>query len=320
MAQTACFIWNLDGSKALVPQDWNVASRIVNADGSLHATLESSFGDRCAAWSPDGKRVVTLGFNDRVGIWSEDGRQLGMLDESVHGTQPSWSSDGKWFVNSGRDKEYLACQLYAPDGSTGQVLGTFATQATDFAPHENRLAVASNPSRGQDLHLFRGNQDGSWRETLRRFSGHDKVTWMKWDPTGKFLATTGGDCTLIVRSNTALEPLWRAVLVAPDAAITLAANGDLLSGDPEIVEKHLIYHVEYEDGRVELLRHSEFDKLRTAAGVLESARVTALNTKPIIPKIVAEIPKFDPSPLPKLGTWIPFGTADRGKMFPGSLD
>ncbi len=46
-----------------------------------------------------------------------------------------------------------------------------------------------------------------------------------------------------------------------DKTATFSAAGELLSPDPEQFDSHLVYYVEREAGKIELLTHVEFRKL-----------------------------------------------------------
>jgi hypothetical protein len=57
---------------------------------------------------------------------------------------------------------------------------------------------------------------------------------------------------------------------AARARLTERKRSEILHGDPETVENELVYIIETDDGRIELLRHSEFEQkveeLQQAAG------------------------------------------------------
>ena len=61
------------------------------------------------------------------------------------------------------------------------------------------------------------------------------------------------------------ETEWLAVLLDHDNSIIFTPAGEILHGDPEVVEKKLIYMVATPSGTLELLKPSEFQK-RLAAG------------------------------------------------------
>ena len=61
------------------------------------------------------------------------------------------------------------------------------------------------------------------------------------------------------------QTLWLAVLLDDENSITFSPAGEILHGDPDVIEKELIYLVETPSGTLELLEPSEFQE-RVFAG------------------------------------------------------
>jgi hypothetical protein len=55
-----------------------------------------------------------------------------------------------------------------------------------------------------------------------------------------------------------VEPLWIALNLADDEAITFSPTGEILHGDPAVVEEELVYLVENEQGTLDILKPSQF--------------------------------------------------------------
>jgi WD40 repeat protein len=78
-----------------------------------------------------------------------------------------------------------------------------------------------------------------------------------WSPDSKQVVTGGLDGTIRVWSASGV-PERTMVLLSDDRFVTFSAAGELLYGDPEVIEKEIIYLLEKEDGRTEVLSPSSF--------------------------------------------------------------
>jgi hypothetical protein len=50
-----------------------------------------------------------------------------------------------------------------------------------------------------------------------------------------------------------VEPLWVALNLPDDKAVTSSPTGEILYGDPKVVEEELIYLVENDQGTIDML-------------------------------------------------------------------
>ncbi len=104
--------------------------------------------------------------------------------------------------------------------------------------------------------------DGSPGPLFKRHYG--VVSSVAWSPDGKHLASAGHDDTIQVSSARGEPEL--TIVVPPDGrSATFSAAGELLYGDPDVVEQELVYLVEQSDGRIEVLRLSAFRERVQAA-------------------------------------------------------
>lgn len=58
-----------------------------------------------------------------------------------------------------------------------------------------------------------------------------------------------------------MEPYWQTVMLPGEKAITFTAAGQILHGDRAVVDEHLAYYYETDDGKIKTVTPSEFEKL-----------------------------------------------------------
>ena len=64
---------------------------------------------------------------------------------------------------------------------------------------------------------------------------------------------------MIVHWNTETRDVeWTAVLLAGGQSVTFSPAGQIVDGDPAVIEKQLVYLVERPTGGVDVLKPSEF--------------------------------------------------------------
>ena len=102
----------------------------------------------------------------------------------------------------------------------------------------------------------------------RLFKAHaSQVNSIAFTSDGRWLASSGEDNTIVVHDADTHEPQWVALALDNGKSVTFSAAGEVLHGDPEVVEEELVYLIEKPNGAIELLTPAEFAK-RTAAAKL----------------------------------------------------
>jgi WD40 repeat protein len=169
-------------------------------------------GVTCAAFSPDGKRIVTTSDDQTARIWdAATGKQIAVL-RGHEGTvlSAAFSSDGKRIVTA----SYHAVRIW--DAATGKqiaVLPLYAVDYAAFSPDGTRIVTASDDNTALIWDAATGKQIAVLRE--------DGVRSAAFGPDGKRIVTASGDKTARIWDAATGEQI--AVLRGHEAAVASAA-------------------------------------------------------------------------------------------------
>lgn len=155
--------------------------------------FKTSWGNKVAAFSPDGARIVSAGFT--LNMWdSNTGEMLCYLDKNWgHYESAAFSPDGTLILST------TDFRLVLWDIGTGEKLFSLAfpnsIRSAVFSPDGSRIVS----SAGKTIMIF----DTSTGEELFILDGHTKnVTSVEFSPDGACVVSTGVDGTLRVWSAT----------------------------------------------------------------------------------------------------------------------
>ncbi|QDU94037.1 WD40 repeat domain-containing serine/threonine protein kinase [Lignipirellula cremea] len=166
---------------------------------------------------------------------------------------PCWSPDGQFlFVKT------LGLFKYEMDGRFTR----FST-ALSSIPADNALRWTPDGKEiitSYDTWLTKFEAADGRRIRSLSFNG-DRSTGLSHHPTRNLFTTCHPNSTLITWNGETMEPYWRTVMLPGRKAITLTAAGQILHGDHDVVDEHLMYYYETDDGRIETVSPSEFEKL-----------------------------------------------------------
>jgi WD40 repeat protein len=258
---------------------------IVNLE--TDAVLESERGNGVvsACWSSDGSRVVTVDGGGQIRLWDANAKPIGSFpkqDQKL--TQVRWSPDGKWIVTTGETGEL---RLWTADGTehlrkkdawspawtsdskrlaiatpkkllvvdlAGEVLKELP--AGDFYPN---YTLAWGPGDKRIAQVLRNDillhdvETGA-RTSLPNPSGVRRCDWSKTDR----ILVSQVDGTFRVWDPNTRQVLWSAMLLGDGITAAFDTAGNLIDGDPAILERELVYLVESPTKRLEVLKLSEF--------------------------------------------------------------
>jgi len=214
------------------------------------------------AWSPDGQHIASGGWERDVWLWEANGTRGAILKGHTSCvTCVAWSPDSQRLASSGHDG---TVRLWDADGSPGAVLQGHSDSVPSVSWSPDGRRIASSELDGT-VRLW--GADGSPGGVLE---GHKAGIWSAaWSPNSDQIASAGLDGVLILWDAKTAEPQSVILPLNDDESVTFSAAGDILHGDPEVVENKLIYLVETPLGGVEILKPSEFQKRAEAARSLQ---------------------------------------------------
>jgi serine/threonine protein kinase/WD40 repeat protein len=256
-----------------------------NTSSGLRRVLQ--FAVPSLAWSPDGTRVALGTLTGRVVVIDRAGNVREDLEAGTGLTHVAWSPATNRLV-AHCEQKLLLCD--PSEGWTLKPWGeTAAAPRRDFppvwSPDGNLLSVDRDgwyDRAGQRITKPEREFASNWRPDGKQYlawfniykfqaSGLAVARQYKEDfhavnhpvyhPRGHLLVTGHNTAEIVAWREADLQPHWHAVLLPEGKSATFSAAGELLDGKEDAVEKYLVYYVEREDGRIEMLKPSEFQKL-----------------------------------------------------------
>ena len=238
--------------------------RLWRPDGSPGPILEGHTGRvHSVAWSPDGQRLVSTGADgdSTVRFWDPNGTPGLVLKRGsfVGGRGVAWSPDGQCIAS-----EVGPTPLFRPDGTPGPVgRGYKAAISVAWSPDGQSVAwgrydgtVGLSDSQGRPQRLLKAHAS--------------QINSVAFTSNGRWLASSAEDNTIVVHDADTYQPQWVALALDNGRSVIFSAAGQILHGDPEVMEKDLVYLIEKPTGAMELLTPSEFAERTGAAAKLAS--------------------------------------------------
>lgn len=270
--------WSPDGQRLAIAKRFS-ESVVLDMEGNQVSIAFHDGGVGGVSLSPDGKLLATAGLDakvrisriDKMAVAPQEVAVLEALDGDVDSID--WSPDGKWLA-SGHN---TSVRLWHPDGKPGPVIpaASAAIMSVDWSPDSQSLVTGSWDTR---VRLW--NLNGDLR---REFPGHAAPCMgTSFSPDGIKLATCGWDSVARILDVKTGEILAMTIQVADPVldgprypihhAISFNRAGQVMSGDPKILEQQVVYLVEKPTGAFSLLTPSEFQA--RAPGAILAERPT----------------------------------------------
>jgi len=226
--------------------------RLWHTDGTPGPLLKADSGVTSLSWEPEGKRLILGCFGGTIQGWDVNGPSEAIANAGACVNSLAWNHGGTRFASGSRSGPPL--QLWEPDGTT----------LTGMIGQGNVASVAWSPD---DRWLASGGDD-----TVRLWTADGApgpvFEWMSllvhsvaWAPEGRRLAVGSLFDTMLLWDVETGEPQWSALLLNGGQSVTFGPTGQILYGDPDVIEKELVYLVQKPNGPIELLKPSEFQKL-----------------------------------------------------------
>ncbi|UQA56986.1 protein kinase domain-containing protein [Polyangium aurulentum] len=234
-----------------VPRGWSELTRSALDVGVAGAVLNHPDVVDTAAWSPDGKRIVTASRDKTARVWSADGmgdpRVLRGHQDAIFSI--AWSPDGKRIVTASQDK---TVRVWSADGMGDPLVlrgHEKAVYQVAWSPDGKRIVTASLDKTARVW-----GADGTGDPLVLR--GHEEaVRQVAWSPDGKRIVTASWDKTARVWSADGTgaprvlrghEQPVRQVAWSPDGKRIVTASWDKTArvwsadgtGDPRVLRGH----------------------------------------------------------------------------------
>jgi WD40 repeat protein len=211
------------------PRGWSALARWALDAGVARVVLPHDLVANAAAWSPDGRRIVSASADTMVRVWSADGAGPPLVlrghEAAVHAV--AFSPDGRRIVSGSADK---TLRVWNADGS-GQplILRGHDARVTSavYSPDGQRIVSASF-----DKTLRVWNADGSGQPLVLR--GHDdtvasaafshdgrRIVSASWDKTVRVWNSDGSGVPVILRGH---EARVTSAELSDDGRIVSASN------------------------------------------------------------------------------------------------
>ncbi|WP_437679095.1 nSTAND1 domain-containing NTPase [Sorangium sp. So ce131] len=234
-----------------VPRGWDVLARWALHSRIARAVLDHPDWVTRAAYSRDGKRIVTACMDRTARVWNADGSGDPLVLRG-HGEgvwSAAFSPDGKRIVTSSWDR---TARVWNADGSGEPIVlrgHAGAVFSAAFSPDGKRIVTSSwdktarvwNADGSGEPIVLRGHEDAVFPAAFSPDGKH--IVTSSWDRTARVWNADGSGAPLVFRGHQA-EVWWAAF--SPDGRRIVTASFDKTarvwnadgSGEPIVLQGH----------------------------------------------------------------------------------
>lgn len=272
---------------------------------------------RYFAFSPDGKHAAWIAADDRIQVfnatsWNEEHDFVVPRDGSAKALVWSAASDSLFTVGGGKihkyrfgDKQprlvmedtrfeptkFWSCsrqdskdRILMTAGSVSMLVDLAIPRVLWSRPSNNSGISELSPDGrfAVDVHnrdLLLVDADTGRDSRRRALMNRNLTTFLSWNPDGSWISESHGDSLLLLDPAT-LAPQRVIVYLDEKRSATFSAAGELLFLEPA-VDEHLVYIVERDDGRTELLSPPKFRRQFLDGAASAPSVLAATSTPPL---------------------------------------
>lgn len=142
-------------------------------------------------WSPDGSLLATGSYDGVARVWARNGQ----LIHTLHGHggpifSLKWNKRGNYLLSGSYDKTTMVWDVSESTGYVRQTFRDHEAPALDVDWRDNETFASC--STDKTVHICRVGANAP----IKIYAGHaDEVNAVKWDPSGRYLASCSDDCT-----------------------------------------------------------------------------------------------------------------------------
>ncbi len=227
---------------------WDASGRFLSEVGDHSEAVHA------LCWSPDGQLLASGSDDCTARLWRRDGTLEAVLEGHSKAVRClSWSSDGRQLASGSDD---VSVRLWETNGNSLRTLGKHAGgRCLDWSLDGRRLA-----SGGFGCFSLWQGQDLLKSTFLPQLIGN--VDSVAWHADSCHLAACEQGRGIVFWDIDSERIEWVGMMFEGGHPVTFAADGRLLYGDPDVVEKELVCVVERTPGgRQEMVPYSEIQQL-----------------------------------------------------------
>ncbi|MBI1842559.1 MAG: hypothetical protein HYR88_17105 [Verrucomicrobia bacterium] len=257
--------WYATGHEDGVIALWDAASGQLRTQWIAHAHAIQK-----TAFSPDGKRILSVSGSLRVGVWSaEDGASVAWIETPTNVSAAAWHPDGKRIATAGEDR---VLRLWQPPA--GPQTNATLVMVKEMKGHDARISCLEFAA-GETPLLISGSSDGS----IRVWSAEKGEMLRKADfgaAVAALAVSTDGSRMAAIGSN-AVAKVWRVADAQKVAEVTGDPSTDEAVGRGERAVGHAKEDIGYRQGVLDEAKKRSKTESDFAAKALDT-RVTAERT------------------------------------------
>jgi WD40 repeat protein len=249
-----------------------------NAALRLYSLQSGRFTDlfdgdvRSLAWSNKANHFAAGTETGEIRLWDSKGQPGAVLQgHSLHTDDLAWRPGG-WELASVAQKftdgspELFLWSWGDPRPRRLPLAGSEGSCLT-WSPDGDILAVGCGNGTIQRL---RPGVSADAARSVDTLTGHAaRILSIDWSPDGKSLLSSCADGTVRLWDAEKGRHLWVGIPLPDGTAAIFSTAGELLYGDPAVVDQQFVYMIKDDDGRLELLTHSQFQQRLSATDVSE---------------------------------------------------